>query len=118
MRRRRQIEEPDEPYVVCASCDEPLPEAEAAELDGEHYHPDCAGVWRCEGCGEWNENGQKCSKCEPEIPVPGSRGDDLIVVLAGLALILAFALGLVLGVKVEQADQRLAARQAAAEVAR
>ena len=50
--------------------------------------------------------------------MPGSRGGDLIVVLAGLALILAFTLGLVLGVKVEQADQRLAARQAAAEGAR
>ena len=42
----------------------------------------------------------------------------MIAVLAGLALILAFTLGLVLGVKVEQADQKLAARQAAVEVAR
>ncbi len=118
MYRRRIYEEPDEPYVICASCEEPLPEAEAAELDGEHYHPDCAGVWRCQECGRWNENGQKCPDCEPEAALPDSRGDDLFVVLAGFALILAFALGLVLGVKVEQADQRLAARQAAAEVAR
>lgn len=118
MRRRRHIEEPDEPYVVCASCEESLPKAEAAELDGKFYHPDCAGVWCCEECGEWNENGQKCPCREPERPAPRSRGDDLFVVLAGLALILAFALGLVLGVKVEQADQKLAARQAAVEVTR
>lgn len=111
---------PDEAYESeqCATCDEPVVREEAFKDGMKFYHPDCAGVWRCEECGKWNENGQRCPCREPERPVAGSRRDDLFVVLAGLALILAFTLGLVLGVKVEQADQKLAARQAAEEVAR
>ena len=118
MYRRRYLEEPDEPYVICASCEEALTEAEAAELDGAHYHPDCAGVSRCPECGRWNENDQTCPDCESEGIFSREHSRDAIPVLIGLGLILAFALGLVLGVKVEQADQKLAAKQAAVEVTR
>lgn len=111
---------PDGVYETeqCESCDEPIARNEAFKDGWKFYHPECAGVWRCEECGKWNENGQKCPCFEPEAAAPENHGDDLMVVLAGLALILAFTLGLVLGVKVEQADQRLVARQAAAEAAR
>ena len=111
---------PDEVYEneQCATCDEPVAREEAFKEGRKFYHPDCAGVWRCEECGRWNENGQKCPDCEPERILGDERSGDVIAVLAGLALILAFTLGLVLGVKVEQADQKLAARQAAVEVTR
>ncbi len=111
---------PDEVYESeqCETCEEPVMRDDAFKDGRKFYHPDCAGVWRCDECGRWNENGQKRPDHEPERILGDERSGDMIAVLAALALILAFTLGLILGVKVEQADQRLAAREAAAEVRR
>jgi len=44
--------------------------------------------------------------------------NDALLVIVGLALLLAFSLGLILGVKVESGAQKLAERRAAVEVLR
>jgi hypothetical protein len=44
--------------------------------------------------------------------------NDALLVLAGLALLLAFSLGLIIGVKVEAGARRLAESRAAVEVMR
>lgn len=109
---------PDEFYESeqCASCGKSVVRDEAFKDGRKFYHPDCAGVWQCPECESWLERGRTCCV---KGGIPSERySRDARQVLLGLVLILAFALGLVLGVKVERADQKLAARQAAAEVSR
>jgi hypothetical protein len=97
---------PDEAYLIvtCSSCGEPVARDEAFKDGRRFYHPDCAGVSRCSECGTWLEKGRTC--CNQAAIPQERRRRDAVAVLAGLALILAFALGLVLGAKVEQGVRR------------
>lgn len=65
-------EDPDD-IVLCESCDEPVDRAEAFYEDYAWYHPDCAGVWRCADCGEWNDHAQDvCEGCGSPRPAEAS----------------------------------------------
>lgn len=61
---------PDIEGEICASCEEPVDKGEAFfdEKNRCHYHPDCAGVWRCSSCGVFSEKDHKCEGCgaDPE----------------------------------------------------
>ena len=50
-------------YALCASCEEGVLISEAFKEGGKLYHPDCAQVWRCGNCGEWNEKAVNVCKC-------------------------------------------------------
>jgi len=56
-----------DPWEECPSCGEPVSVYESFFEDGKHFHPDCACVWSCAYCGEWNENSALVCECgEPK----------------------------------------------------
>ena len=59
----------DDLYAECASCNGGVLRSAAFKEGRLYYHPDCAGVWRCHECGEWNEKGKPCM-CEDENFLP------------------------------------------------
>lgn len=59
----------DHLYALCASCEEGVLISEAFQEGNKCYHPECAKVWGCPNCGEWNENDQKlCKACQDPRP--------------------------------------------------
>ena len=60
----KRDEEYDSLTEKCESCDEPVRVYEAFKEDGVYYHPECAGVYQCERCGEWCDTEiKRCPRC-------------------------------------------------------
>lgn len=49
--------------VACRACGGPTTVFEAFRGSDGHYHPICAGVWRCNKCGNFYEGTKKPCGC-------------------------------------------------------
>jgi len=58
----------DDLYVECASCGGGVRRSESFHEDHKDYHPDCAGVWQCRGCGTWLETTDSDCCCGEKKP--------------------------------------------------
>ena len=60
----------DDGMVQCDSCEEWLDKDEAFydPIERCYYHKECAEVWRCPYCGEWNDDALAACACGEKKP--------------------------------------------------